>query len=302
MKKNIETFFYYLNYLNQEKKFFFQIFLIFIVLSFFHYKFFPYNNYRAEIIFSMKDSKIEDFFETERLFKKGETNYFEDERSLYANQVKTVIYNYKDKIFYFFFNDKVKKIIFKYNKTARNLVSNYPSFYELKIKYIIEISNINDLDKLRKILDNEIQLFSNEYLKNINAKLNLISTDIDKIHSHELEHNKIRIRVFNLIKNEDLFEIFGHNFNEYEKYIKEEKIEIEEKNRNLESLINYFTNHQKKFTNNYIDTYNLNYINYDIFYEKKDQKFLLRIFLYLFLSFFLTIIATMIKLSYKNYR
>ena len=301
MKKNIETFFYYLNYLNQEKKFFFQIFLIFIVLSFFHYKFFPYNNYRAEIIFSIKDSKIEDFFKTERLFKKGETAYFNGEKELYANEVKTVIQNYKKDMFYTLFTDKVKKIIFKYNKTARSLVFNYSNYYEFKIKYIIEISNINDLDKLRKILDNEIQLFSNEHLKKINAKLNLISTNIDKIHSHELEHNKIRIRVFNLIKKEDLFEIFGHNFDEYEMYIKE-KIEIEEKNRNLKSLINYFTNHQKKFTNNYIDTYNLNYINYDIFYEKKDQKFLLRIFLYLFLSFFLTIIATMIKLSYKNYR
>ena len=302
MKKKFETVFYYLNYLNQEKKFFFKIFLIFIVLSFFHYKLYPYNNYRAEIIILVNDSKIEDFFKTERLFKKGETDYFSKERNLYKNQVSEVIQNYKDSIIYPIFNDTVKKIIFKYNKSARNLIYNYPTYYETKIKYIIEINNINDLDKLRKILDNELQLWSNEHLKKINARLNLISTNIDKMHSHEIEHSKIRLRVFNLIKKEDLFEIFGHNLNEYEEYIKQNTIDIEEKNRNLIYLINYFTNHQKKFTDDYIDTYNLNYINYDIFYEKKDQKFLLRIFLYLFLSFFLTIIATMIKLSYKNYR
>jgi hypothetical protein len=301
MKKKFESFFYYQNYLIKEIKFFFLIFLTFITLSFFHYKFYPYNNYIVEIIFSINKSKIKDFFETERLFKKDETNYFNNENNLYINQVEKIIDNHND-FFDFFFKENVKKNIFQYNKTTRNLSFEISNYYEKKFKYILEINNPNDLDRLRKILNNEIRVFENQILKKINAKLNLISVKIDEMHSNEFENNKIILEVINLIKKEDLLKIFGNDSLERYGNFLTEKIEIEKKNKNLVSLINYFTNHQSKFTDYYIDNYNLNYIDYDIFYKKKDQQFLLKIFLYLFLSFLLTIIIMMLRLSYKYYK
>lgn len=279
-------------YFKYKKKFFFKIFLIFIALSALHYNFLvKINIYRLEIAYTIDKKKIINAINNTistyplNLFLYGYEGYFTNTMEHEIDKNLGTIIDFKD--------NSIVKIINTFNKSSKSLNYNRPeSYFSINKTYIIEINDINNINKLREKLNYENIFLEKKFLNNI---LNVIDLDILKIKIRKniaLSDKKSELlKKYNTLKN------VTNNNDDINIFLLEEIFMIKESIKILETSLNFDIG--KK---NFVDALNINFIDYTIIYTPKKVSHILILSIYIFLSFTLSIFVTLIRLGYENHK